>query len=85
MGLSLHQKARQPRLRLDGFHVSKDEEGRTGFTRIHEKGHLHTRAAIARVLGYAADARRMTPPWRGFDHAAYIDRVRQLRKRGTWL
>ena len=81
MASELHRRARaNRRFRLDGFFISKDEQGRTGFTRLHEKGHVHTRAAIANVLRHAA-AHRHIPR----DHAIFIDRARQLRKRGTWL
>lgn len=65
---------------VTGFLVSRDDDGCLGFTRLHEKGHVHTRAAIANVLRHAAAARHIQS-----DHSIYMDRVRQLRKRGTWL
>lgn len=65
---------------VTGFMVCRDNEGKTGFTRLHPKGHLHTRAAIANVLRHAAAARHIPS-----DHAIFIEKARQLRKRGTWL
>lgn len=65
---------------LPGFLVSKDSDGYTGFTRLHARGHLNSRAAIANCLRHAAAARHIPS-----DHAHFLDKVRQLRKRGTWL
>lgn len=77
----VHHKLRRSRLfSFPGFSVRRDIDGRLGFTRLHEKGHVNTQAAIASVLLNAANARSYPS-----DHAIFIDRVRQLRKRGTWL
>lgn len=51
-----------------------------GFTRLHDKGHVHTRAAIAGILRHAATHRHLPE-----HHAIYIEKVRKLRKHGTWL
>jgi hypothetical protein len=81
MTCPIHQAARtRIRFRLDGFLVAKDEHGHTGFTRLHDNGHVHTRAAIANVLRHAAAARHIPS-----DHAHFLEKARQLRKYGTWL
>lgn len=81
----LHRDARQRRLREPGgFALARDERG-LGVTQRHDKGHGVPQAAIASVLLHAAAARKMTPPWRGYDHAAFIGKARLLRKKGTWL
>jgi molybdenum cofactor biosynthesis enzyme len=78
---NIHHQARARRtFRLDGFMTARDENGHMGFTRLHDKGHLIASAAMANVLRHAA-AHRHIPR----DHAIYIDRVRKLRKSGTWL
>ena len=65
---------------LTGYYLLRDDTGRLGVSRRHPNGHLIPPAAIVRVLGYAAASRRI---WT--DHRIYLDRVRALRKRGTWL
>lgn len=81
----LHRDARQRRTREPGgFVLARDDLG-LGVTQRHDKGHSVPQAAIASVLRHAAAARKLTPPWREYDHACYIDRVKKLRKHGTWL
>lgn len=65
---------------LTGYYLLRDDSGRLGVSRRHANGHLIAQAAIPRVLGYAAASRHI---WT--DHRIFLDRVRQLRKRGTWL
>ena len=62
------------------FYLTWDGSGRLGLTQRHPKGHAQTQAAIANVLRHAAASRAVQ-----VDHRIYLDRVRQLRKRGTWL
>ncbi|MBX5001850.1 hypothetical protein HJB72_28420 [Rhizobium lentis] len=72
--------ARTRRFEKGGIVALKDEHAKTGFTLLHDKGHLTTKAAIANCLRHAA-AHRHLPE----HHAIFIEKVRQLRKRGTWL
>lgn len=65
---------------IAGYYVLWDDAGRLGVSRRHVHGHLIAPAAIVRVLGYAATSRHILA-----DHRIYLDRVRQLRRRGTWL
>lgn len=78
---SLHRAARSRRqVDVGQCFLMRDEDGRLGVTRRHDKGHLIPPAAIANVLRHAARWRHIRS-----DHAIYLDRVRQLRRRGTWL
>lgn len=63
-----------------GYYLLWSTDGRLGLSRRHPHGHLIAQASIVRVLGYAADSRRQP-----VDHRIYLDRVRMLRNRGTWL
>ena len=65
---------------VEGYFLARDDDGRLGLTAKHSNGHLIPPAAIANVLGHAARWRHIPS-----DHAIFIDRVRQLRRRGTWL
>lgn len=60
--------------------VARDDHGRTGFTALHEKGHLATAACMVNVLGYAALHRHLPE-----HHAIYMAKARSLRTKGTWL
>lgn len=62
------------------FYLMRDETGRLGLTQRHPAGHVTTRAAIVRVLGHAAASRS-----NDVDHRIFIQRVRLLREKGTWL
>lgn len=76
-----HRWARQRRpMHMAGFHLMRDDYGRLGVTKRHNLGHLIAPAAIANILGYAAAWRHVRT-----DHAYYIEKVRLLRKKGTWM
>lgn len=62
-----------------GLYLLRDERG-LGVTQRHDKGHLIAPAAIVNVLGHAARWRHLPN-----HHAIYIETIRALRKRGTWL
>lgn len=78
--ISHKARTRRHGFSVPGCMVLKDEDGRTGFTRLHDKGHLTARAAHANVLSHAARSRHLPA-----DHAIYMQRAKDLRKRGTWL
>jgi len=61
------------------YTAMKDSQGITGFTKKHEKGHSIPQAAIANILHIASFHRGMPE-----HHAIYIQKVRKLRKHGTW-
>jgi hypothetical protein len=63
-----------------GFSVAKDSQGITGFTRLHDNGHVIPQAAIASILHIASFHRGMPE-----HHAIYMEKVRKLRKYGTWF
>lgn len=65
---------------IAGYYLLWSDDGRLGVSRRHPHGHLIAQSAIPRVLAYAAACRHIIA-----DHRIFMDRVRQLRKRGTWL
>jgi hypothetical protein len=80
---TLHRAARERRRadldKVGRFWLMRDHNAALGVTKRHDKGHMIAPAAIVNVLGYAAASRH-----RPTDHAIYIDRVRRLRRFGTW-
>lgn len=68
-----------------GFILCRDEFGIKGYTRLHDKGTLTPRAAIASLLILCAKARRLGEPYRSYDHKHYMWKIGQIKKNGTWL
>lgn len=65
---------------VPGVQNVRDSHGIMSFTRLHDRGHVIARAAIAGILHIASFHRSMPE-----HHAIYMEKVRKLRKHGTWL
>ena len=62
------------------YEAFRDSHGIMGFTKKHEKGHVIPQAAIAGILLIASFHREMPE-----HHKIYIEKIRKLRKFGTWI
>lgn len=62
------------------YEAMRDSSGIMGFTKKHEKGHVIKQAAIASILLIATFHRHLP-----YHHKIYIEKVRKLRKHGTWM
>lgn len=65
---------------VPGYQNLRDSFGIMGFTKLHDKGHVTAKAGIASILHIASFHRSMPE-----HHAIYMDKVRKLRKFGTWM
>lgn len=62
------------------YMAMKDSKGIMGFTKKHDKGHSIPQAAIASILHIASFHRHLPD-----HHKIYMEKVRKLRKYGTWM
>jgi molybdenum cofactor biosynthesis enzyme len=65
---------------VPGYQNLRDSHGIMGFTKLHDKGHVIAPAGIASILWIASFHRAMPE-----HHAIYMEKVRKLRTKGTWL
>lgn len=80
MNPASHEARTNWRADFRGYDAMRDGQGIMGFTKKHEKGHSIPQAAIANILHIASFHRSMPD-----HHAIYIEKVRKLRRHGTWL